>query len=69
VKIFLGTLSSSILSTWPNQLILFPFIHFTISSPLLISPSSRFVLLFHSPFTYIGPHILLNIFLLAIYAQ
>ena len=30
VKIFLGILSSSILSRWPNQLILCPFIHFTI---------------------------------------
>ena len=56
VKIFLGILSSSILSTWPNQLILCPFIHFTIFSPLLISSSSRFVLLFHSPFSYLGPN-------------
>ena len=30
VKIFLGILSSSILSRWPNQLILCPFVHFTI---------------------------------------
>ena len=42
VYIFLGILSSSILSRWPNQLILCPFIHFTIFSPLLISSSSRF---------------------------
>ena len=63
VKIFLGTLSSSILSRWPNQLILCPFIHLTIFSPLLISSSSRFVRLFHSPFSYSGPYILLNIFL------
>ena len=35
---------------------------FTISSPLLISSSSRFVRLFHSPFSYLGPYILLNIF-------
>jgi len=35
VKIFLGILSSSILSRWPSQLILCPFIHFTIISPLL----------------------------------
>ena len=28
VKIFLGILSSSILSRWPNQLILYPFIYF-----------------------------------------
>ena len=42
VKNFLGILSSSILSRWPNQLILCPFIHFTIFSPLLISSSSRF---------------------------
>ena len=41
VKIFLGILSSSILSRWPNQLILCPFIPFTIFSPLLISSSSR----------------------------
>jgi len=52
VKIFLGILSSSNLSRCPNQLILCPFIHFTIFSPLLISSSSRFVLLFHSR-TYI----------------
>ena len=46
----------SILSRWPNQLILCPFIHFTIFSPLLISSSSRFVRLFHSPFSYFGPY-------------
>ena len=63
VKIFLGMLSSSILSRWPNQLILCPFIHFTIFSPLLISSSSWSILLFHSPFSYLGPFILLNIFL------
>jgi hypothetical protein len=54
VKIFLGILSSSILSRWPSQLILCPFIHFTIFSPLLISSSSRFVLLFHSPSSLLG---------------
>ena len=37
VKIFLGILSSSIISRWPNQLILCPSIHFTVFSPLLIS--------------------------------
>ena len=63
VKIFLGILSSSFLSRWPSQLILCPFIHFTIFSPLLNSSSSRFVLLFHSPSSYLGPYILLNIFL------
>ena len=63
VKIFLGILFSSILSRWPNQLILCPLIHFTIFSPLLISSSSRFVRLFHSPFSYLGPYFLLNIFL------
>ena len=63
VKIILGILSSSILSRRPNQLILCPFIHFTIFSPLLISSSSRFVRFFHSPFSYLGPYILLNIFL------
>ena len=63
VKIFLGILSSCILSRWPNQLILCRFIHFTIFSPLLISSSSRFVRLFHSPFSYLGPRLLLNIFL------
>ena len=35
VKIFFGTLSFSILSRWPTQLILCPFIHFTAFSPLL----------------------------------
>ena len=45
-KIFLVILSSSILSRWPNQLILCPFIHFSVFSPLLISSSSRFVRLF-----------------------
>ena len=63
VKIFLGILSSSILFRWPNQLILWPFIHFTIFSPLLISSSSRLVPLFHSPFSYLELYILLNIFL------
>ena len=63
VKIFLGILSSSILSRWPNQLIICHFIHFTTFCPLLISSSSRFVRLFHSPFSYLGAHILLNIFL------
>ena len=63
VKIFLGILSFSILSTWPKQLILSPFIHFTVFSPLLISSSSRFFRLFHSPFSYLGPYILLNILL------
>ena len=63
MKIFLEILSSSILSRWPNQLILCPFIHFTIFSPLLISSIYLFVPLFHSPFSYLGPYILLNIFL------
>jgi len=62
-KIFLGILSSSILSRWPSQLILCSFIHFTIFSPLPKSSSSQFVLLFHSPSSYLGPYILLNIFL------
>jgi len=35
VKIFLGILSSSILSRWPSQLILCPFIYFTIFSPFV----------------------------------
>jgi len=63
VNIFLGILSSSILSRWPSQLILCPFIHFTIFSSLLNYSSSRFVLLFHSPSSFLGPYILLNIFL------
>ena len=64
VKIFLGILSSSILSRWRNQLIILcPFIHFTIFSPLLISSSSRLVLHFHFPFWHLRPYILLNIFL------
>jgi len=61
---FLGILSSSIPSRWPSHLILYPFIHFTIFSTLLISSSSWSVLLFHySPSSYLGPYILLNIFL------
>ena len=63
VKIFLVILSSSILSRWPNQLMLCPFIHFTIFSHLLVSSSSRFFRLFHSPFSYLAQYILLNIFL------
>ena len=63
VKIFLGILSSSILSRWPSLLILCPLIHFTIFSLLFNSSSSRFVLMFHSPSSYLGPYILLNIFL------
>ena len=46
-----------------TSFILCPFIHFTIFSPLRISSSSRLVWLFHSPFSYLGRHILLNIFL------
>ena len=61
VKIFLGILSSSINSRWPNQCIVCSFLHFTIFSPLAISSSSRFVRLFHFPFSYLGPYILLNI--------
>jgi hypothetical protein len=52
VKIFLGILSSSILSRWPSQLILCHYIHFTIFSPLLKSSSSQFILLFHFPSSY-----------------
>jgi len=63
VKIFMGILSSTILPRWPSQLILCPFIHFTIFSPLLNSSSSRFVLLFHSPSSYLRPYFFLNIFL------
>jgi len=55
VKMFLAILSSSMLSRWPSQLILCPFINFTIFSPLFNSSSSRFVLLFHSPSSYLGP--------------
>ena len=58
VKIFLGILSSSILSRWPSQLILCPFIHFTIFSPLFGSSSSWFVLIFHSPSSCLGQYIL-----------
>jgi len=54
---FWDILSSSILSRWRSQLILCPFIHFTISYPLLSSSSSRFVLLFRSPSSYLGPYI------------
>ena len=64
VKIFLGILSS-ILSRWPNQLILCPFIHFTIFSPLLISSSSRFVLLFQT--IYLPTYIYLRVVYLSIY--
>jgi len=63
VKFFLRILSSSILSRWHNQGILYPFIHFTIFSPLLISSSSRFFRPFLSPFSYLEPCILLNTFL------
>ena len=57
VKIFLGILSFSILSRWPNQLILCTFIHVPIFSPFIISSSSRFVGLFLSPFSYLGPYL------------
>jgi hypothetical protein len=46
--------------TQPNYPL--PFIHFTILSHLINSSSSRFVLLFHYPSSYLGPYILLNIF-------
>jgi hypothetical protein len=51
--------STSIHSRWPSQLILCPIIHCTVFSPLLISSNSRFVLLFHSSFSYLGPYILI----------
>jgi hypothetical protein len=54
VKNVLGILSSWILSRSPSQLILCPFIHFTLFSPLFNSSSSRFVLIFHSPSSYLG---------------
>jgi hypothetical protein len=60
-EVILGILSSSNLSRWPSQLILWFFIYFTIFSPLLSSSSSRFFLLFHSQSSYLEPHILLNI--------
>ena len=60
---FLYILPSSILFRWPSQLILCPFNHFTIFSPLFNSSSSRFILIFHSPSSYLEPYILLNIFL------
>ena len=56
VKIFLGILSSPFS---PGDLTNLSFYYI----PLLISFSSRFVLLFHSPFSYLGSYILLNIFL------
>ena len=52
VKIFLGILSSSILSRWFKQIILCPFIHFTIFSSLLISSSSRFVRLLYIMYSF-----------------
>jgi hypothetical protein len=42
VKIFLGILFSPIVSSWPNQLIICSFIHFTIFSPLVVSSSFPF---------------------------
>jgi hypothetical protein len=66
VKIFLGILFSSILSRWPSQLFLCPFVHFTIFSPLLNSSSSRFVLLFNSPSSHLGPYIFLKYFSISI---
>jgi hypothetical protein len=56
VTIFLGILCSSILPRWLSQLILCPFIHFIIFSPLLNSSSSRFFLLF--------PEVLIQLILL-----
>ena len=53
VKNVLGVLSSSILCRWPNQLILCPFIHFTIFSPLLISSSLVF---FYRPMNWHSQH-------------
>ena len=62
VKIFLGILHSSILSRWPTSLSYALLSIFTIFSPFLISSSSRFLRLFHSQFSYLGPYSLLNIF-------
>jgi len=50
VKICLCILSSPILTWWPIQPLLYPFIHSTIFSHLFISSRSRFVRHFPSPF-------------------
>jgi len=60
----LATLSLVILSKCPNQLSRLYFIYLTIFSLLTASSNSSFVLSLHLPFAfYVGPNILLNIFL------
>ena len=63
VKIFMGILSSSILSMSPKTSLSFALLSTLLYIlPLLISSNSRFVRLFLSSFSYLGPYILLNIF-------
>jgi hypothetical protein len=60
---FLMTLSSDILSTWPNHLNLAFLIYATVSNSWKRAISSLFVLILQLPLSYTGPWIFLNTFL------
>src|SRR5215510_9537838 len=63
LNIFLTVLVSGILCTWPNQLSLWVLIYITIFLCFINSFSSSFVLILHIWFSFVGPNILLTIFL------
>ena len=62
LNIFSTVLVSGILCTWPNQLSLWAWIQLTIVFFINLS-SSSLVLILHIWFSYVGPNILLKIFL------
>jgi len=64
LNIFLTVLVSGILSTWPNQLSLWALIQLNIFLCFINLSSSSLVLIFYIWFSFVGPNILLKIFLL-----
>ena len=63
LNIFLTVLVSGILCTWPNQLSLWALIWLTIFLCLISLSNSSLVLILHIWFSFVGPNILLKIFL------
>jgi len=63
LNIFLTVLVSGILCTWPNQLSLWALIQLTIFLCFINLSSSSLVLILHIWFSFVGPNILLKIFL------
>jgi len=63
LNIFLTVLVSGILCTWPYQLSLWALIQLTIFLCFIILSNSSLVLILHIWFSFVGPNILLEIFL------